>query len=234
MSTVHRIHDVDVHLPLPVDDAVAALATFEGDARVAAELVPDAFEVIETSPGRCQVAIAAVDYREIALGHYLEMGITFFVRPSGGPSDGSADGTFIWKLPVDSELSRAAGVDIWGFPKTVEQIDWVHHGEAGSLTARLHMDDQLVLSLTVPTGGDDDVEPSPMTTYTMLDGHPHAVPFSQGGTGSRISVGSNGVELVLGDHPVAKELARLGLPAPAEMTIWFEHMTGTFGEPQRL
>jgi hypothetical protein len=42
------------------------------------------------------------------------------------------------------------------------------------------------------------------------------------------------VTLELGDHPLAAELASLGLPAPAILSTWTEHMQGTFEAPQRL
>ena len=44
----------------------------------------------------------------------------------------------------------------------------------------------------------------------------------------------DGVRLELGDHPLAKELASLGLPGPALMSTWTEHMHGSFGEALAL
>jgi hypothetical protein len=74
----------------------------------------------------------------------------------------------------------------------------------------------------------------PMTTYSLIDGTPHATEFTQGGTGARVAAGDDGVTLTLGDHPVAKELAALGLPAPALMTTWTERMQATFSAPAPL
>jgi hypothetical protein len=73
-----------------------------------------------------------------------------------------------------------------------------------------------------------------MTTYTVIDGVAHRTAFTQGGTGSQVLVGGDGVALELGDHPVAKELATLGLPAAAQMSTWTEHMRGTFETPVAL
>jgi hypothetical protein len=74
----------------------------------------------------------------------------------------------------------------------------------------------------------------PMATYTVIDGAPHSTRFSQGGSGSQVLVGGEGVALELGDHPIAKELAALGLPATADMSTWTEHMQGTFETPSPL
>jgi hypothetical protein len=74
----------------------------------------------------------------------------------------------------------------------------------------------------------------PMTTYSLIDGVPHATAFTQGGAGSQVLVGGDGVTLELGDHPVAKELASLGLPRRADMSTWTERMQGTFETPTPL
>jgi hypothetical protein len=72
----------------------------------------------------------------------------------------------------------------------------------------------------------------PMTTYTLIDGVAHQTAFGQGGSGSQVLPTGEGVTLELGDHPVAKELATLGLPGPALMSTWTEHMRGTFDTPR--
>jgi hypothetical protein len=90
------------------------------------------------------------------------------------------------------------------------------------------MDGQLVLRLTVPRGGEDEPPDIAIQTYTYKDGVPHTTPFTQGGRGSSMSFG-DGVELELGDHPIAKELAAMGLPRPASMSQWTEEMHGSFG-----
>jgi hypothetical protein len=226
-------YDIDgrtVTMPCRVRDASAGTAVFDVDAAAARTLVPPAFDLVETAPGRCQVVLAVIDYRDNDLGDYLEVGVTFFVTPAGDP-DGEA-GTFITHLPVDQAFTCAAGRTIWGFPKSVEDITLDR--DDGTATCTLRMDGQLVLRLTLPATGDDEMPAMPMTTYTLIDGRPHATAFTQGGTGARVEIGGAGVTLELGDHPLAKELAALGLPAAAEMTTWTEHMQGSFDTPAPL
>lgn len=227
MSSPQTSYDIagqTVTMPCVVRDASAGTALFDVDAGAARALVPDEFDLVESAPGRCQVVIAVIDYRDNDLGDYLEVGITFFVTPAGGSPDQA--GTFITRLPVDQEFTCEAGRTIWGFPKTVEDIE-LDYADT-SVTCTLRMDDQLVLRLTLPRGGTDEMPQMPMATYTVIDDTPHATRFSQGGAGSQVLVGSEGVTLELGDHPVAKELASLGLPAPADMSTWTERMQGTF------
>lgn len=227
MST-YAIAGQQVSLPVQVRDASAGTVMFEVDAEAARSLVPAAFEVVETGPGRAQLAIAVVDYRDNDLGAYLEIGIMFFVRPRSG----GEDGTFILHLPVDQGFTCEAGKRIWGFPKTVQRIAVVD-GD-GATTWTLWMDGELVLRLRLPRGGSDEMPAMPMTAYTLIDGAAHATAFSQQGTGGQVLFGGEGVELELGTHPVAKQLVSLGLPAPALLTTWTERMQATFAAPRPL
>src|SRR5204862_2248068 len=115
---------------------------------------------------------------------------------------------------------------IWGFPKTIETI-WLEYGD-DTVTFALSMDCELVLRIRLPRGADagGEMPPTPMTAYTVIDGVRHATTFTQGGAG--FSMGFDPVELELGSHPVAKELAALDLsPVPA-FTTWTERMKASF------
>lgn len=216
-----------VTLPVRVRDATAATVLYDVDASAAQALVPAAFEVVESAPGRATFALALVDYRDNDLGAYLEVGFMFFVRPAGG----GGDGTFITHLPVDGEFTCAAGRQIWGFPKTVERID--ARTTADGWRWRLEMDGEPVLDVTVPSGGADELPEMDLTAYTLLDGRPHATPFSQGGYEARVTTDAD-VRLDLGAHPLAKELASLGLPARPVLTTWIGQMQASFGEARPL
>jgi hypothetical protein len=223
--TTHDILGTPITMPVQVADASAGTVIFDVSLDAARALAPEGFEVIETEPGRAQFALALVDYRVNDLGSYHEVGTILFVRPSGGGEDGN----FITHLPVDQEFTCVAGNAIWGFPKSVEQID-VTQTDTSSRWV-LTMGGELVLDVTVPRGGTDEMPPLPMTSYTLLDGRPHATKFTQGGSGSGMGFGE-GVSLTLGTHPIAKELASLGLPdARVVITTWTENMQATFEEP---
>ncbi|SHN46731.1 acetoacetate decarboxylase family protein [Cryptosporangium aurantiacum] len=228
--TTHQIAGQSVTMPVQVRDASAGTVLFEVDATAAAALLPtDAFEIVETTPGRAHLALVLVDYRDNDLGAYHEVGLTFFVRPRSG----GEDGTFITRLPVDQPFTCEAGLKIWGFPKTIEQID-VENTDTSS-TWTLRMDGQLALAVRVPRGGTDPTPPSPMTTYSLLDGVPHSTVFTQGGEGSQVVIGGEGVQVTLGQHPVGRELASLGLPdAPVVLSSWIERMKATFENARPL
>ena len=226
--TSHEILGQPVTMPVQVRDASAGTVIFDVDLEAARALAPDGFEVIESAAGRAQLAIALIDYRDNDLGAYREVGTILFVRPSGG----GEDGTFITHLPVDQSFTCEAGNAIWGFPKTVEQIDVTQTAETSRWV--LTMEGELVLDLTIPRGGTDEMPPMAMTSYTLLAGRPHATAFTQGGAGSSLAFGGEGVALTLGTHPIAKELESLGLPSEPVLSTWIEKMQATFEEPRAL
>lgn len=226
--TSYEILGQTVSMPVVVRDASSATVMYDVPRAAAQDLVPSAFEVIESGPDRAQVALVLVDYRDNDLGSYHEVGVVFFVRPAVEGSAGGADGTFIRHLPVDQPFTNAAGREIWGFPKTVQQIDVTLTDTTSHWV--LTMDGELVLDVIVPRGGTDEMPQMEMASYTLKDGVPCVTAFGQGGAGSGMWFGE-GVSLTLGTHPVAKELQTLGLPdAPVVLSTWLEHMQATFGD----
>jgi hypothetical protein len=237
----YEIQGRSVDMPVVVRDASAGVATWLLPARAVQRLVPDAFEVATVLPDRTPVAIAAIDYRDNDLGAYDEVSIAFFVRPRGAPRGlpwvgalrdllAGRLGTYIWKLPVNQAFTCAAGRTIWGFPKTVEEIDF--HAEPDRVRVRLAMDGQHVLTLSLPRGGTRRLPDAETVTYSLIEGVPHRTRFTQGGEGVGFRLG--GARLELGPHPLADALRSLGLPGPALMTMWTEHMRGRFDAPEKL
>ena len=219
-----------VTMPAVVRDASTGNAIFLVPAAVAQRLVGDGYNVVEMMPGQTQLVLGFVDYRDNDLGDYNEVMIVFMVRPAGQPD--APEGTYIYKLPVNQSFTCDAGRTIWGFPKSVERIEIAY--AADHATCRLEMGGQHVLSLTVPRAPVEaaDAPDLEMTTYTYLNGR-SAVRFTTGGP-TAVHPGPDGVVLELGPHPIADELRQLGLPAPAMMSTWNEHMHGSFDAPQAV
>lgn len=221
----YEIQGRTVTLPCEVRDASSGTVMYMVPALEAQKLVPDAYEVLEPAPGQTQLSLLMVDYRDNDLGDYNEVGIIFFVKPRGG-SDEQA-GTYIYELPVNQSFTCEAGCRIWGFPKSVQEIDIDTTDE--SATCRLVMDGRHVFTLTLPRGGSDETPDTTSIGYTLLDGVPNRNDFTRGATGESTTPGGQGVTLELGDHPVAEVLRKLGLPKEPLLSNWSEHMTGLFG-----
>lgn len=231
-----------VELPVVVRDATSGAATFAVSAATAKSLLPsDELELLEPWPGRALCSIAMIEYRDNDLGAYNEVSIAFFVRPKGAPRGLPFVGTiidfmrgraatYIHHLPVDGAFTCEAGRTIWGFPKTVEEIDFAR--SEGRARCRLVMGGEHVLTLTLPRGGTRSLPDSTMVTYSYIDGAVHATRFSSGGEGVGFHLG--GAELELGSHSISEELRGLGLPKRALMTMWMEKMRGRFEAAERV
>jgi len=223
-------------MPVEVRDASTATATFLASTEAARSLLPGPELVpVEILPGRTLFSIAAIDYRDNDLGDYNDISLAFFVRdrpaPQGLPYLGTVldflrgrVATYIWKLPVNQSFTRDAGAGIWGFPKTVDVIDI--DDAHGTRCARLVMDGRHVLTFTAPATGRRTMPDTETTTYTYVDRRLHTTTFSMGATDVGVALG--GSTLTLGDHPIADDLRRLGLPRRAVMTMWMGHQHGRF------
>jgi Acetoacetate decarboxylase (ADC) len=240
-ALTYSIQGHAIRMPVEVRDASAGVATFLVRSSIARRIVPPEFEVVELLPRRAPFSIALIDYRDNDLGDYNEVSLTFFVRPRGSrrglPWLGAwADlaagrlGTWIWKLPVDQAFTCEAGRTIWGFPKSVERIDFTR--EKSSVRCRLEMDGAHVLTLSVPSGGTRTLPDQAMDTYTHIEGVAHRTRFTQGGSGVGFALG--GARIELGTHGLSDALGALGLPRRALFSMWTEHMHGTFAAPEKL
>jgi len=230
-----------VTMPCVVRDACSATATWLVSSRAAQALLPGPdLEIAEIMPGRGMLSIACIDYRDNDLGDYNEVSIALFVRKRGDrkgvPYLGAAADmmrgllpTHIIHLPVTQSLSCEAGQTIWGFPKTVDEIDF----DTTSDRARCiwNKDGQNVLKLSLPIGGNRDFPEQKLRTYSYIDGALHETQFVS--SAENLGVRMRGAEIELGAHPIADELRSLGLPKPALMSMWLGKMRGRFEAAER-
>jgi len=231
-----------VEFPVVVRHATAGSATYLVPARAARALLPGQdFEVAEVLPGRALCSLAIIDYVDNDLGDYNEVSIALFVRPRGAPAGvpylgtirdllRNRLGTLILHLPVNQSFTCEAGRAIWGFPKTVQQID-IDYG-ADRCACKLVCDGELALTLTLPRGGSKTLPDATLTGYTVIEGVAHTNSFSSGAEGFGVRLG--GAELTLGRGVIADQLRSLGLPKRALMTTWMDKMHARFGPSEKL
>jgi hypothetical protein len=182
-----------------------------------------------------------VDYKDNDLGDYNEIAIGFMVVPSdsrpGIPYLGTildlvrgSLASHITHMPVDQSFTCDAGSLIWGYPKTVQEIEIEYFDDRAR--ARLVYDGQHALTLSLPRGGKRTVAESSITTLSLIEGVPYRTLAQQRLEGMGIRFG--GAQLELGTGRIADELRSLGLPKRALMSVWMEHMEARFGPPEKL
>jgi hypothetical protein len=200
------------------------------------------FEVAELLPGRAALSLACIHYRESDCGVYNEIALSFFVKPKHGrPSRIPYLGTWldiarndsathVWKLPVTTKLANDAGVLMWGFPKTIEEIDF--DLVDGRAVFTLRMDGREVLSYSVAASGKRRQPRSASAVYSIYEGAPHVTLLESECHDVGVRVG--GGRLSLGDHPIADDLRGLGLPRRPILSTWMGGISFTVGAPQKL
>lgn len=234
---VYQVLGREVHLPLEVRDATAAIAFYLVSAPAAQDLInPSGLKVARVMPGRTICTIGALDYKDGGLGPYHEVSITFFVHEPGstylpflGPMLGmlrSNLSAFVYSLPVDGELTCEAGRAIWGLPKFVTDIDISSEGD--TQTTVLKADGQHVLTQAVRMGGSRTIGDREQVTYAMRDGTLYRSTSTM--RGERVAARFGGATLTLGEHPLADELRSLGLPKRPLFSTYMDKMTGEFYE----
>jgi hypothetical protein len=240
----YEIQGKTIRFPVEVRDASGAIAGFVVSSAHARKLVGPAFEPVDFLPGRTMLMLACIDYKDNDLGDYNEVAMNFFVRKRGtrggipylGAWMGVANSSlpsYSWKMPVNQSFTRDAGFEIWGFPKTVERIDFDYSTE-GRFAALLEMDGETVFEIEMPRGGDGSRPAAPGIGYSYINGIAHETSFTQTTEEVGAKFGGSGVTLTLGSHPIADDLRALGLPKNPLMTTWVGKMVMSFDPPRKL
>jgi hypothetical protein len=231
-------------MPVRIRDASAVVGLFGCPAGAAQQLVDySGLRVLEHRPDRALVGLLHVRYVEGDLGRYDELGVAVVVRrhddpaPTGRGRDlwalaSRRAGLFIHRLPVDGEFTMAAGRQIWGFPKVLADFDVQQRGAGRRVVLR--QDGRAAVDLTVRPGLP---LPAPglrlaLRAYTCLDGVTRFTDWTLRPHGLRGRPG--GATVRPGDHPLGRELARLGLSGRALVSASMAQAQMTFGDARTV
>jgi hypothetical protein len=142
-------------LPYFYYDTTSLAVIFLASSSKIAELLPHPdMKPVELVPGRCLVAIATFEYRKTDADPYNEVSISFLVSfrqrqipgiTAARMMPSRAISSYVWQLPVTTEHARAGGVDLFGYPKFLADINFVR--EKDWITCTLVESDQEILSL---------------------------------------------------------------------------------------
>lgn len=210
LSTGH-----EVELPLKTRSTVTG-AAFTASRAGVEELLPDDLAPVRVTPSRAAVAFLCVDYDRIgddAMEPYDEFGVYLPAVPAdAGPVptlsvlEQGASG-YVWYLPVTTEPAKALGVDVWGYPKEVADIEHRHDGATRRTTVTVDGQSLIDVSIDKPpmvplsqSGGSYTTNDGVVLEENLtLEGHLGGWPYTEG------------VSYTLGDHPRARQLAALDL-----------------------
>jgi Acetoacetate decarboxylase (ADC) len=230
----HTIAGTVLTMPVRVHKADLHTAMFSVDANAAQRLIDySGLQVCQHRPGRAIVNLMLARYFDGDLGPYNEFATCVMVNPHGSSADGlralGAAGAFVHHMTVDQAFTLEAGRRIWGYPKIMSDFTVREDRPFGfdvSVDGSLIADMEFGRGLPVPHGALS----GSLLTYTHLDGTTRETRAIQRTSGVRGRI--SGARLRLGDHPIAKELAALGLPKRALATISAANVEMTFGDAQ--
>lgn len=236
----YQIEGQSFSLPCHVRKASSGAALYLVPAAEARKLLPGPeIDVAEFLPGKAICTIAMIDYTDNDLGNYNEVSIALFVRPKserpflpwlGNWMDLSRSklGVHILHLPVDQQFTCEAGRKIWGYPKTVQDIQMRYEDKRA--TCELVYANEHALTFSVIRDGQKTLPESPVTTYSYIDGQMHKTIARQTVSGFGTHKGASAT-LELGSGLIPDQLRALGLPKKPITAMWMDHMAAEFGPP---
>jgi hypothetical protein len=119
---------------------------------------------------------------------------------------------------------------MWGFPKTLEAIEFARSG--GRATFTLRKGEKEVLRFSVTAKGRRHQRPAATPVYSIFEGTPHVSHLTQEFRDAGLRFGAG--QLRLGDHPIAEELRSLGLPRRPLVAAWMGHLAFEMSAPEKL
>lgn len=235
-QSLHPTSAGNVSLPVLYYDTSNVIAFFRAPADAAAALLADAgLKPAYSLFGSTVVGVSFYEYRDTSVGAYNEVGLAIPAVDAAQRSglatlldplrslETRRAGFYVVDLPVTTELAKAAGRDIWGYPKFVTRIDFSYAGKRIAMRVAdpdsdddiLHLEGRLSPGLPTPAMS--------LVTWSTLHGHRVRATVNVRGA-LRVCLGGT-VRLSLGrsSHPMARHLASLGLDGRKPLLVAGTH-----------
>ncbi len=174
---------------------------------------------VELYPGRCLVAFTAFEYRKTDIDPYNEVSISFPIEFASHPIPGVTAvlqmarrnySTYVWQLPVTTEIARVGGVELYGYPKFLADIEFELEGHW--IRCRLSEGGEHILTLEGKVLRTGRGKLTRFTSYNLLDGVPIMAKVLQNPIEFGQSRSRDAARLELGPaHPIATTLQGIGL-----------------------
>jgi Acetoacetate decarboxylase (ADC) len=237
-ASQHTIAGTVLTMPVKIRKAEQHMAMFSVDADAAQRMIDySGLKVCRYIPGRALVVLMLMHYVDGDLGQYYEYGTNVMVNPPGSDASGpralQSAGAFIHHLPVDQPFTLEAGQTIWGYPKVMADFTIREGRQFGfdvSIDGQLAVGMEFRPGLPIPSAFTSRTQENP--TYSYRDGVLRETIGEMSLSGVRYRLG--GAQVMLGEHPYAKELASLGFPKRALVSSSAANVEMSFGDAQEV
>jgi hypothetical protein len=208
-----------IRLPVRYYDWSAILAHFPAPARRVQEILPSPrLKPALFLPGTAIVTLVAMEYQRVSdVAPYNEAAVMVPVLYEPGvnipgiplflPQLFKRFGLYVHHLPVTTREAYDFGVEIWGYPKFIAEIEFTETTELRR--SSLGADGKDIFTLEVrkwPT----KIRSVNYHSYTVKGGQLLQTPVQTRGRYG-IARFKGGASYTLGNHPIAEELRRLGI-----------------------
>lgn len=214
-----RLSSGRVDLPILYRDLTIIGAAYTADLAAVVKLLPSKDFRPLSRRGKALVTLAAFEYRDTTIGPYNEFAVLIPILYKPILPGAAINllmsktglgrmGGYISHLPVTTKIALDAGKEVWGFPKIIADIRF--EVSADAIQCNIHVPKGgRILKLSVPPGKGVPLPFPNMKLYTTKGKQVLRTTIETRGTFRRADV--NGVELEIGNHPIARDLAGLGL-----------------------
>ncbi len=164
-------------LPVFYYDTTSMTVIYTATTAKVKDLLPVAgMHPMELAPGRALVAFTAFEYRKTDIDPYNELAISFPITYAKKPIPFVSAGlqmvrrcmsAYVWQLPVTTEIARQGGVDMYGYPKFIADIEF--QKDSDTLTCDLSENGQKILSVKGSVLPTKPQKVSRYITYSVID-----------------------------------------------------------------
>jgi hypothetical protein len=215
-------------VPILYRDVFSVAGIFMAPTLALKNLLPTSkLQPLELFPGKGLLGFLAFDYRDTSIGPYREVAMAIPVRygtgfraplyPALRMSFSFSFEAYIWQLPLTSQVGLNAGIDIWGFPKFMAEID-ISEGEK-SVTCTLSEEGRHILTLEVKKNAAKMKSYFDYTLYSVRgeDLLRTRVDGLSGSLGRSFLPGAASLEL--GDHSLSRKIREVA-PGKSVLTLY--------------
>jgi len=217
-----NMQDMQFKMPIFYYDTTTITAIYTASTGKVKELLPlPQMNPIELLPGKCLVAFTAFEYRKTDIDSYNEFAIAFLVtfdKPqipfltSALQMYKRRMTAYIWHLPVTTEIARVGGVEFYGYPKFIADIEF--EKETDQLTCHLSENGNKILALRGKVLPVTRGKNSKIITYSNIEDIPIATNIYFNQLEFAESRDKQAAALEIGsDHSICEELQKIGLSA---------------------
>lgn len=207
-------------VPILYYDNTSVTAIFTASTNKVKKYLPHpSMKLIELLPGRCLVAFTAFEYRNTDIAPYNEFSIACLITFDKPQIPGitiiqqllrRCFSVYVWHLPVTTEIARVGGVNLYGYPKFIADIQF--HRRQGWIECSLSEKDKLIVKLSGRVLPTSEGKVMKYETYSIKNDTPLITKVCLNPLQYAQSMNRNDAALEIGtEHVICQELRSINL-----------------------